>query len=244
MCASQLLSCVPTSFRAYDGWLSSLPLGLDRLRLRRTFDSDSLAAAFPFALAEPPLAEHGCFYGLAPAGAPVVFDRFAGDNYNSVVLARSGAGKSYLAKLEALRLAYRGVQVFIVDPEDEYRRLCEAVGGAYLPLAGPRAVTLNPLDHDGAGPPERAAERVAFLAELVELLAGGLTGGEHAALDRAARAAYLAAGRERAPLLRDLAGELERRGEEARALAERLEPVHDRVALPPLLGGDERPPDG
>ena len=147
LCASQLLACVPASFRAYEGWLSSLPLGLDRLRLRRTFDSDALAASFPFALAEPPLAEDGCFYGLAPSGAPVVFDRFAADNYNSVVLARSGAGKSYLAKLEALRLLYRGVQVFIVDPEDEYRRLCEAVGGAYLPLAGPRAVTLNPLDH-------------------------------------------------------------------------------------------------
>jgi type IV secretory pathway VirB4 component len=224
LCASQLLSCVPATFRAYDGWLSSLPLGLDRLRLRRTFDSDSLAAAFPFALAEPPLAENGSFYGLTPAGTPVVFDRFAGDNYNSVVLARSGAGKSYLAKLEALRLAYGGVQVFIIDPEDEYRRLCEALGGAYLPLAGPRAVTLNPLDHGVLHSPDEAAGRATFLAELVELLAGGLTGGEHAALDRAAGAAYRAAGRKRAPLLRDLAGELESRGEEARALAERLSP--------------------
>ena len=47
LCASQLLSCVPASFRALDGWLSTLPLGLDRLRLRRTFDSEALAASFP-----------------------------------------------------------------------------------------------------------------------------------------------------------------------------------------------------
>ncbi len=58
----------------------------------------------------------------------------------------SGAGKSYAAKLEALRLLYRGVQVFILDPEDEYHALCEAVGGAYLPLTGPNSVALNPLE--------------------------------------------------------------------------------------------------
>ena len=103
----------------------ALPLGLDRLRLRRTFDSEALAASFPFAASEPPLEDEGCFYGLTDTGAPVVYDRFAQDNYNSVVLARTGAGKSYLAKLEALRLLYQDVQVFIVDPDDEYRRLCQ-----------------------------------------------------------------------------------------------------------------------
>ena len=48
-------AATPASFRALEGWLSSLPLGLDRLRLRRTFDSEALAASFPFAAAEPPL---------------------------------------------------------------------------------------------------------------------------------------------------------------------------------------------
>jgi type IV secretory pathway VirB4 component len=232
LCAAQLLSCAPTTFRPLEGWLSTLPLGLDRLRLRRTFDSESLAASFPFAAAEPPLADQGCFYGLSDSGAPVVFDRFACDNYNGVILARSGAGKSYLAKLEALRLLYQGVQVFIVDPEDEYRRLCDTVDGAYLPLAGPDAVTLNPLDL----PPDRdhgaLTERIVFLTELVELLAGGLTGAELAALDRAAHAIYSAAGINNdpdthtrpAPLLRDLAAQLENEGREARRLAERISP--------------------
>ena len=81
----------------------------------------------------------------SPERRPILLDRFARENYNSVLLARSG-GKSYLAKLEALRLLYRGVQVFVIDPEDEYRRLCEAVGGVYLPLAGEETVALNPLD--------------------------------------------------------------------------------------------------
>jgi type IV secretory pathway VirB4 component len=225
LCASQLLSCVPASFRALDGWLSSLPLGLDRLRLRRTFDSEALAASFPFAAAEPPLQDGGLFYGLAESGAPVVFDRFAQDNYNGVVLARSGAGKSYLAKLEALRLLYQDGQVFIVDPEDEYRRLCHAVGGAYLPLAGPDAVTLNPLDLPPAAGPEAVGERIAFLAELVELIAGGLDGAELAALDRAAHTIYANAnGQGQAPLLADLGAQLERNGRDGKRLAERISP--------------------
>jgi type IV secretory pathway VirB4 component len=230
-CAANLLSCVPATFRPLDGWLSTLPLGLDRLRLRRTFDSEALAASFPFAAAEPPFAPDGCFYGYAASGSPVVFDRYACDNYNSVVLARSGAGKSYLAKLEALRLLYQGVQVFVVDPEDEYRRLCDAVGGAYLPLGGSDAVTLNPLDV----PPGRDAgltDRIVFLTELVELLAGGITGSELAALDRAARSCYAAAGitddpdshARPAPRMRDLHTELESQGDEGRRLAERISP--------------------
>ncbi len=232
LCASQLLSCVPASFRPLEGWLSTLPLALDRLRLRRTFDSESLAASFPFAAAEPPLQESGCFYGLAASGAPVVFDRFHtdNDNYNGVILARSGAGKSYLAKLEALRLLYQGVQVFVVDPEDEYRRLCQAVGGAYLPLAGPDAVSLNPLDLPAGADESAIAERVVFLGELVELLAGGLSGAELAALDRATHATY-AAGSCRpdttgtpAPLLRDVADQLGQSGPDGARLAERISP--------------------
>ena len=160
---------------------------------------------FPFALTEPPLQDNGCFYGLADSGAPAIWDRFAAENYNSVILARSGAGKSYLAKLEALRLLYQGVEVFIVDPEDEYRRLCHAVGGAHLPLAGPDAVTLNPPGLPADASREDVAERIAFLAELTEMLAGELNGGELAALDRAAHAAYNS---DATPLLRDLAGQL------------------------------------
>src|SRR5439155_619898 len=175
LCASLLLYTVPTSFRSLDGWLSTLPLGLDRLSLRRAFDTEALAASFPFAAVDPPAEETGILYGLAASGAPVLLDRFARENYNSVLLARSGAGKSYLAKLEALRLLFRGVQAFVLDPEGEYRRLTEAVGGAYLPLAGKDAVALNPLDLAGSGGSEALAERILFLAEPCELLLGGLT---------------------------------------------------------------------
>jgi type IV secretory pathway VirB4 component len=232
LCASMLLHTVPATFRAWDGWLSTLPLGMDRLRLRRTFDTPALAAGFPFALSDPPLEDSGVLYGLTDSGAPVLVDRFAGTNFNSVMLAYSGAGKSYAAKLEALRLLYRGVQVFILDPEDEYHSLCEAVGGAYLPLTGPSSVALNPLDLPASEAPRALDERILFLADLIELLAGGLDGGELAVLDRSARAAYHAAGitsdpsthRRPAPLLGDLVRSLENESETGKRLAERLSP--------------------
>jgi type IV secretory pathway VirB4 component len=231
LCASMLLHVVPATFRAFDGWLSTLPLGSDRLRLLRTFDTPALAAGFPFASSDPPL-EDGVLYGLTESGAPVLVDRFARTNFNSVELAYSGAGKSYAAKLEALRLLYRGVQVFILDPEDEYHALCEAVGGAYLPLTGPNAVALNPLDLPASEAPRALDERILFLADLIELLAGGLDGGELAVLDRSARATYQGAGitadpathRRPAPLLGDLVRALEVESETGKRLAERLSP--------------------
>ena len=232
LCASLLLHVVPCSFRPLEAWLSTLPLGLDRLRLRRAFDTEALAASFPFAAADPPIDEHGVLYGLTAAGAPVILDRFQRDNYNTVLLARSGAGKSYLAKLEALRLLYRGVQVFVIDPEDEYRRLTYAVGGVHLPLAGPDAVTLNPLDLPRSESPHTLDERALFLTELLELLVGTLTGEELPVVDRAIRACYALAGitadpathTRPAPLLADLATALARENATGERLAERLAP--------------------
>ena len=79
----------------------------------------------------------------------MLWDRFTQSNYNSVILARSGAGKSYLAKLEALRSLYRGVDVLVVDPENEYEQLADSVGGTYVRL-GAQGVRINPFDL-GAG---------------------------------------------------------------------------------------------
>jgi type IV secretory pathway VirB4 component len=232
ICASLLLHIVPASFRPVEGWLSTLPLGADRLRLRRAFDTEALAASFPFAAADPPADPDGILYGLAGSGAPLLLDRFARENYNSVLLARSGAGKSYLAKLEALRLLFGGVQVFVIDPEDEYRRLCNAVGGVYLPLAGEQAVTLNPLDLPAGAGRHALGERTLFLAELIEVLLGGLASEELPALERAVRASYASAGvsddpathSRPAPLLTDLARHLAAEGPVGASLAARLEP--------------------
>jgi type IV secretory pathway VirB4 component len=232
LCSSLLLHAVPCSFRPLEGWLTTLPLGLDQLRLRRAFDTEALAASFPFAAADPPIDPDGVLYGLTPGGAPIILDRFRRDNYNTVLLARSGAGKSYLAKLEALRLLYRGVQVFVIDPEDEYRRLVQAVGGVHLPLAGDGAVALNPLDLPPGGGLQTLDERALFLTDLVELLGSSLTGEELPVLDRAIHACYTSAGitadpvthNRPAPRFSDLVRSLAAEPGAGERLADRLQP--------------------
>jgi type IV secretory pathway VirB4 component len=147
LCASMLLDVKPATRRSLQGWATTLPLGVDALGQRRAFDTDALAASFPFASAELSAAT-GVLYGTTSSGTGLVsWDRFAMDNHNSVILARSGAGKSYLAKLEALRSLYQGIEIAVVDPEDEYRRLAETVGGAYVHLGTP-GVRVNPFDLD------------------------------------------------------------------------------------------------
>jgi type IV secretory pathway VirB4 component len=134
-----------------------------------------------------------------------------------VVLARSGAGKSYLVKLEVLRSLYDGVQVAVVDPEDEYVRLAEAVGGTAIQLGAP-GIRVNPLDIPaGDGRPDALTRRALFIHTLVAVLLGGQPPpAEQAGLDKAITAAYTAAGisndpatwNRPAPLLRDLAAAL------------------------------------
>jgi type IV secretory pathway VirB4 component len=242
---SLLLTVAPTTYRALPGWLATLPLGIDTLKIRRTFDTAALAACFPFTSPELPTptspdgTPSGVLYGLnALSGTPVLWDRFAQDNYNSITLARSGAGKSYLGKLELLRLLFTGVTASVIDPENEYVRLAEAVGGHVIAL-GADGVRLNPFDLPPADSNETGGEdvltrRVLFLHTFLTVLFGTtLSAAEKAVLDRAILAVYHQAGitsdartwTRTPPVLADLATHLaEESAPAAVELADRLAP--------------------
>ncbi|WP_280314842.1 PrgI family protein [Nocardia wallacei] len=210
LAASLLIDTCPTSFRAAQGWATTLPLGMDLIRLGRTFDTTALAAAFPFDSPQLPVTDpiaaarpRGVLYGRDAAGGLVLADRFAAEahNHNAVILGRSGAGKSYLAKTEILRSLYRGIEQVIIDPEDEYRRLADAVGGAHLRLGAP-GVRLNPFDleirprPDGrcTAPSDALTRRKLFLHTLIRVLLGEQDPTRRAVLDTALTATYAAAG--------------------------------------------------
>jgi type IV secretory pathway VirB4 component len=240
--ASTLLDLAPTTWRHLAGWTTTLPLATDSLRMQRTMDTDALAAAFPFAspdlpspLPGDPPSGGGVLYGINPASNGIVWwDRWAQENHNTVVLARSGAGKSYFVKLEVLRSLYTGVQVSVIDPEDEYVRLATAVDGTIVRL-GVQGVKINPLDlPTGDTRPDVLTRRGLFLHTFVSVLLGEQPApAERAALDRAILGCYRTFGitadpathHRPAPLLRDLASTLDADPDPAaRTLAARLAP--------------------
>ena len=241
--ASTLIEVQPATWRHLPGWTTTLPLASDSLQMRRTMDTQALAAAFPLASADlpaplpgdPPVAG-GVLYGINPDSQGIVWwDRWAQENHNSVVLARSGAGKSYFVKLDVLRNLYQGVQVAVIDPEDEYSRLADAVGGSIVGL-GRSGVKINPLDLPaGDSRPDVLTRRGLFLHTLISVLLGQVPPpAERAALDRAILTVYRQAGitadpathHRPAPLLKDLAAVLHADGGDkaARQLAARLAP--------------------
>ncbi|MEY9963348.1 type IV secretory pathway VirB4 component [Streptacidiphilus sp. MAP12-16] len=237
---SMLLRVQHATWRSLQGWTSCLPFGTDQLAHQRTVDTAALAATFPFASPDLPTGDttagavSGVLYGVNTAASGLLFwDRWSCDNHNSVTLARSGAGKSYLTKLDVLRSLYQGVEIHVIDPEDEYTRLAESVGGAVIRLGAP-AVRLNPLDLNPHGGPDELTVRALFTHTFLAVLLGDdLTGTQTALLDRAILAAYREAGitadprshTRAAPLLADLQAALSAlETPEATALAERLAP--------------------
>ncbi len=125
---------------------STVPQFMDQLQIRRNMNTGAISTSFPFTSADLSQ-DNGILYGINMHNSGLVlFDRFSLENGNSVVFAKSGAGKSFAVKLEALRSLMFGTEIFIIDPENEYQRMCEAVGGAYVRLSLSSATRINPFD--------------------------------------------------------------------------------------------------
>jgi len=142
----QLIFSKPASSQQEQGLNSTVPQFTDQLSIRRNFSTGALSTSFPFTSADLSQ-DTGILYGINMHNSGlVIFDRFSLENGNSVVFAKSGAGKSFTVKLEALRSMMFGTEIFIIDPENEYQRLCEAVGGAYIRLSLSSNTRINPFD--------------------------------------------------------------------------------------------------
>lgn len=146
MLGQQLVYSKPATSQQEQGLNSTVPQFSDQLQIRRNFSTGALSTSFPFTSADL-TQENGILYGINMHNSGlVIFDRFSLENGNAVVFAKSGAGKSFTVKLEALRSMMFGTEVFIIDPENEYQRMCDAVAGAYVRLSLNSNTRINPFE--------------------------------------------------------------------------------------------------
>lgn len=193
---SLLIVSKKASLQMEDGFKTTLPMGVDRLLITRNMDTTSLATTFPFTSSELTM-DTGIVYGLNEHnGSLVIFDRFSLENANMVVFAKSGAGKSYTIKLEALRQLIFGADILILDPEHEYEDLCNSVGGEYINFTFGAKTKINPFDLSNVyeeGENE-LGQKIISLHTLLKVMIGDMTPTEDAILDQALVAAYKAKG--------------------------------------------------
>ncbi|MFA5021872.1 MAG: DUF87 domain-containing protein [Patescibacteria group bacterium] len=191
---SRLVFSKKVLYQAEQGFNSTLPLGNDELMIGFNMNSSPAASSFPFISSELS-SDEGVLYGInRHNNSLILFDRFSLQNANTVVFATSGAGKSYTIKLEVLRTMMFGTDVIVIDPEREYKHLCDAVGGTYVNISLSSEAKINPFDLPRAVGDQRSADvirgAVITLKGLVRLMLGKLTHQEDSIIDRALLETY------------------------------------------------------
>ena len=142
----QLVFSKVASSQQEQGLNSTIPQLTDQLQIRRNMNTGAISTSFPFTSADLTDGK-GVLYGInMHNNGLVIFDRFSLENANMVVFAKSGAGKSFTVKLEALRSMMTGSDILIIDPENEYQKLSDAVGGSYIRLSLNSDTRINPFD--------------------------------------------------------------------------------------------------
>jgi type IV secretory pathway VirB4 component len=220
---SNLIYIKPASFKQKEGFHTSIPYGLDQVQVLTPMNTAPLSSIFPFVSVDLSSNE-GILYGInRHNNSLILFDRFSMENANEVVFGKSGSGKSYYVKLEILRSLMQGIDVIVIDPENEYKMLADAVGGSFINISLASPNHINPFDlptpREDERPEDVLRSNVINLVGLMRIMLGGLTPEEDAIMDRAITETYAAKDitpetdprlwRERIPIMEDLEKVLE-----------------------------------
>jgi type IV secretory pathway VirB4 component len=194
MLDSKLVYVKPALFQQEQGFRSVIPLAKDVLEVNSKFNSSPLSSFFPF-LSFDLTSDKGILYGINRHNSSLIlFDRFSLENYNSVTFAKSGSGKSYSTKLEILRSLMFDTEVIVIDPENEYEYLANAVGGRYFNISLSSEHHINPFDlpvaREDESPADILRSNIINLVGLFRIMMGGLTAEEDAIIDRAITETY------------------------------------------------------
>jgi type IV secretory pathway VirB4 component len=193
---SRLIYIKPALYQQREGFHASSPSGLDQLQVHTSMNTGSLSSIFPFVSFDLSSNE-GILYGVnRHNNSLILFDRFSLENANEVIFGKAGSGKSYTIKLEILRSLMLGVDVIVIDPENEYRFLSDAVGGSFFNISLASSNHINPFDlptpREDEKPEDVLRSNVLNLVGLLRIMLGGLTPEEDAIIDQALTETYAA----------------------------------------------------
>ncbi|PIR92782.1 conjugal transfer protein TraC [Candidatus Falkowbacteria bacterium CG10_big_fil_rev_8_21_14_0_10_43_10] len=180
---SRLIYSRKVLYQAEQGFNSTMPLNNDELMITFNMNSSPVASSFPF-ISSDLTSDNGILYGInRHNNSLILFDRFSLQNANSCVFATSGAGKSYAVKLEVLRSLMMGTEVIIIDPEKEYKHLCDAVGGTYINISLSSENKINPFDlprsiGDNSRPEDIIRSGVISVKGLIKIMLGEAAEGQ------------------------------------------------------------------
>jgi len=191
---SKLIYLKPALFQQAEGFKSVIPLGTDVLGIHQKLNTEPLSSIFPFVSFDL-TDDKGILYGVNRHNSSLIlFDRFSLPNYNSIIFATAGAGKSYAAKLEIIRTLMFDTEVIVIDPEREYEYLAEAVGGRYFNIALSSDHHINPFELPIPTGDETGADvlrsNTINLVGLFRIMLGGLTPEEDSIIDSAITETY------------------------------------------------------
>jgi len=186
---SRLVYAKPSIFQMDAGFKTTSPLLEDKLLIHNSLNTEPLSASFPF-ISSDLTSNTGILYGInRHNNSLILFDRFSLENANFTIFSTSGAGKSYLAKLEILRSLMLGTDVMIIDPENEYQYLAETVGGAFIKISLSSPNHINPFDlpqpREDEKPEDVFRNNIASLIGLLRIMLSGLTPEQDAIIDTA-----------------------------------------------------------
>jgi len=204
---SRMVYVKPAIYQQKTGFNSSLPVGYDELLIHNSLNTSPLSSTFPFVSFDL-TSDKGILYGINRHNSSLIlFDRFSLENANSVIFAKSGSGKSYLEKLEILRSMMLGIDVIVIDPENEYRFLSETVGGGFFNISLTSEHHINPFDLPPVGKDENPTDvlrgNIIMLMGLLKVMLGDITPEEESVLDSAITETY--SSRDITPDRRDIA---------------------------------------
>lgn len=184
----------PALYQQKEAFICNSPYNIDSLMMTTLMNTGPISSAFPF-ISFDLTSNEGILYGVnRHNNSLVLFDRFTLPNANSCIFATSGAGKSYMIKLEVLRYMMFGIDAIIIDPENEYKFLSDASGGVFFDVSLSSSYHINPFDLSPPGKGESAEDvlrsNIINLVGLIRIMLGGLNAEEDGIVDRALTETY------------------------------------------------------